>query len=58
MIASGSDIRPPAPRPCSARNPASMSIEVENDAASDPRMKMPIAVRNSGRRPKMSESLP
>ena len=35
-----------------------MSIEVENDAANDPTMKMPIAVRNSGRRPKMSDSFP
>ena len=58
MIASGSDIRPPAPMPWIARKPASISIEVENDEASEPTTKMLIAKMNSGRRPKRSLSLP
>jgi len=58
MIASGSAIRPPAPMPWMARNPASSRIEVENPEAIDPTMKIEIAVMNSGRRPKMSDNLP
>ena len=58
MIASGSDIRPPAPRPWIARNAASSNIEVEKPARSEPIMKIAIAMMNSGRRPKMSLSLP
>ena len=58
MIASGSDISAPAPMPWKARNPASMNIEVENDDASEPMRKTTIPKMYSGRRPKMSESLP
>ena len=58
MMASGIDMRPPAPRPCTARKAASSSIEVENDARIEPTMKTTIAMMNSGRRPKMSDSLP
>lgn len=58
MIASGIDIRPPAPRPWIARNAASSIIEFEKEAANDPRMKTTMAKMNSGRRPKMSDSLP
>ncbi len=41
-----------------ARNTASSIIDVENDARIEPMMKMTIAKMNSGRRPKMSDSLP
>ena len=58
MIASGIDIRPPAPRPWMARNTASSIIEVEKVARIEPMMKMTMAMMNSGRRPKMSDSLP
>ena len=58
MIASGIDIRPPAPRPWMARNAASSIMEVEKLARIEPMMKTTIAKMNSGRRPKMSESLP
>ncbi len=37
---------------------ASSSIEVENAARIEPITKMTIAMMNSGRRPKMSDSLP
>ena len=58
MIASGIDMRPPAPRPWMARKTASSTIDVENVARIEPMMKMTIAMMNSGRRPKMSDSLP
>ncbi len=43
--------RPPAPMPWKARKPASIGIDVENELAAEPMMKMVMAVRNSGRRP-------
>jgi hypothetical protein len=58
MIASGSDISAPAPMPCTARKAASMSIEVDIDDRTAPRMKTTMPKMYSGRRPKMSESLP
>ena len=58
MMASGIDMRPPAPRPWIARNAESSIIDVEKLAAIDPTMKITIAMMKSGRRPKMSESLP
>ena len=44
--------------PWKARNPASMIIDVENDDRNDPTMNTPRPKVYSGRRPKMSESLP
>ena len=58
MIANGIDIRPPAPSPWIARNAASWIIDVEKLARIEPIMNTTIAKMNSGRRPKMSESLP
>lgn len=58
MIASGNDIRPPAPRPWQARNAANSTMDVAKLDSSEPRMKMPMLVMNSGRRPNWSESLP
>ena len=58
MIASGSAISAPAPMPWKARNAASIIIDVENAESVDPRMKITMPMMNSGRRPKMSESLP
>jgi hypothetical protein len=43
--------RPPAPMPWNARKAASIGIEVANELASDPRMKIEMANRNSGRLP-------
>ena len=51
MIASASDIRPPAPRPWKARNAASSIIEVEKVQATEPTTKMVIAARKYGLRP-------
>jgi hypothetical protein len=58
MIASGSDIRPPAPMPCTARNPASISMDVEKLDSTDPAMKIEMLRMMSGRRPNRSDSLP
>jgi hypothetical protein len=45
MIASASDIRPPAPMPCSARNAASWYIESARPQSMDPATKTPMANR-------------
>ncbi len=58
MIASGSAMSPPAPSPCRARKTASWYIESAKPAATEPTRKIAIAMMNSGRRPKMSLSLP
>ncbi len=58
MIASTSDIRPPAPSPWNARNQASSVIDVANEQAAEPTTKMPMAVRKYGLRPCRSDSLP
>jgi hypothetical protein len=58
MIASGRDMSPPAPMPWIARKPASISIDVENDAASEPTTKIVMAKMYSGRRPNRSLSFP
>ena len=50
-IARASENRPPAPRPCSARKPASWYMLVANEHAAEPMMKMLIAVRKNGLRP-------
>ena len=50
-IVSASENRPPAPRPCSARNAASWYIDVANVHSTEPTMKIEIAVRKSGLRP-------
>jgi hypothetical protein len=51
MIASASDIRPPAPRPWKARNAASSYIDVAMPLASEPIRNSEIAVRYMGLRP-------
>ena len=51
MIAKASDISPPAPSPCTARNTASWYIDMENVHNTDPTMKIEIAVRKNGLRP-------
>src|SRR5947207_8574447 len=51
MIASASENSPPAPRPWTARNAASMYIDVANAQAAEPMRKMEIAVRKRGLRP-------
>ena len=51
MIASTSVKRPPAPIPCTARNAASMYIEVANEQSADPMMNTEIANMNSFLRP-------
>ena len=58
MMASGSAIRAPAPIPWNARKAASIIIDVEKAESVDPRMKTMIPRMKSGRRPKMSLSLP
>ncbi len=58
MIASDSENRPPAPSPWKARNAASMYIDVENELAAEPTMKMRIAARKNFLRPYMSLNLP
>jgi hypothetical protein len=45
MIASASDINPPAPSPCKARKAASSYIDVEIVHNTDPTTKTEIAVR-------------
>ena len=45
MIASASDIRPPAPMPWIARNAASWYIESARPQSIEPTTKMPIANR-------------
>ena len=51
MIASTSENSPPAPMPCTARNAASMYIEVANEHSTEPTMKIVIANMNSFLRP-------
>ena len=58
MIASASDISPPAPRPWNARNAASSYIDPAIALASEPARNSEIAVRYIGLRPKRSDSLP
>ena len=58
MIVRASDMRPPAPTPWKARNAASEYMLHAKLEPTEPRMKMLIAKRKIGRRPKMSESLP
>ena len=51
MMASASDIRPPAPMPWRARNPASMYIEVASPQRAEPTMNTTMANMNSVLRP-------
>ena len=50
-IASASENRPPAPRPCTARKAARLNIEVANVHRTDPKMKIEMAMMNSFLRP-------
>ncbi len=50
--------RAPAPRPWSARNAISCHICWESPDSAEPTRKMTTPVRNIGRRPNRSESLP
>ena len=45
MIASASDISPPAPTPCTARKAASWYIESASPQSTEPTTKTPIANR-------------
>ena len=49
---------PPAPRPATARNAASIGIEAANAHSTDPDRNTVIAMTNSGLRPWVSDSLP
>jgi hypothetical protein len=51
MIARASENRPPAPRPWTARNAASIGIEVANEHSTDPSTKIVMAVTNHFLRP-------
>ena len=51
MIASTKVNSPPAPMPCTARNAASMYIDVANEHSADPAMNTEIANMNSFLRP-------
>ncbi len=51
MIASAIDIRPPAPRPCTARNTISWPIDCDSPAVTDPTMNTTIAIWNMILRP-------
>ena len=51
MIASASDIRPPAPRPWTARKAAREYIEVANADSAEPTMKIEMATMKSFLRP-------
>ena len=50
--------KPPAPTPWNARQAARSNIDAENAAPTEPAIKIPIAVMNKRRRPKMSPSFP
>src|SRR4051795_3566635 len=58
MIAWAPTIRPPAPRPGSARKPISCPIVWLRPDSSEPARKIRIAARNMGLRPYMSPSFP
>jgi hypothetical protein len=58
MIAMTPTIRPPAPRPCSARKLISWSIDWDMPESADPTRKITIEVRKMPLRPYMSPSLP
>ena len=51
MVAKASDIRPPAPRPWTARKPISISMFCDSADRTEPARKVTIAAMNSGRRP-------
>ena len=51
-------IRPPPPRPCTARHRTRVSIESANPAPAEARVNRPIATRNGQRRPYRSPNLP
>ena len=58
MVAMAPTMRPPAPRPCSARNAISWSIECAWPDSAEPTRKITIAVISSRLRPYRSPSLP
>ena len=58
MMASARAIRPPPPRPWTARPPISIGIDWAAPAIREPIRKMTIASWNMGRRPRRSEILP
>ena len=58
MIACAPTIRPPAPRPCTARKAISSPIDWLMPDSSEPTRKIRIAARKTGLRPYMSPSLP
>src|SRR5215471_2473703 len=58
MVAIAPVSKPPAPRPCSARNAMSWSIECARPDSAEPIRKMTIAVMSQRLRPYRSPSLP
>ena len=58
MIAIALTIRPPAPRPWTARNAMSSAIVWDRPASAEPTRKTTIAAMNSFLRPYMSPSFP
>ena len=58
MVAIAPMSRPPAPRPCSARNAMSWSIECARPDRAEPARKITIAIMSQRLRPYMSPSLP
>jgi len=58
MIACDRIIRPPPPRPCTARHTTSSPNDCENPAPADASVKRPIEKRNGQRRPHRSPNLP
>ncbi len=58
MVAIAPVSRPPAPRPCSARNAMSWSIECARPDSAEPTRKMMIAITSQRLRPYRSPSLP
>ena len=46
MIANAIDIRPPAPRPCTARKVINWPIDCDNPEVADPTMNTTIAIWN------------
>jgi len=57
-VAIAPTIRPPAPRPCSARKAMSSAIDWDRPDSAEPIRKMMIAAMKNFFRPYMSPSLP
>ena len=58
MIAMAPTIRPPAPSPCSARNPINWDMLCAAPDSAEPTRKITIETRNTDLRPYRSPSFP